>query len=64
MRGSAQSFSGWPVQAARRAAWQGESLSPVHPLQTKRDSSFCIAEHWQVGRRVDPTSRVYRWAPE
>jgi hypothetical protein len=32
MRGSARSVSGSPSPAAHRASWQGDNLSPVHPL--------------------------------
>ncbi|MDB5584482.1 MAG: hypothetical protein JWR80_9658 [Bradyrhizobium sp.] len=32
MRGSAQLVSGRPDPTAHRAAWQGDRLSPVHPL--------------------------------
>ena len=64
MRGSAQSFSGWPVQAARRAAWQGEILSPVHPLQTNKCSWIKPPDNGRPGHQCAIGFRPYRWGPE
>lgn len=59
MRGSAQSFSGCPAQAARRAAWQGEFLSPVHPLSHNKCGWTDPPDYWR-GTDFGP----YRSVPE
>jgi hypothetical protein len=55
MRGSAQLVSGRPKPAALRAAWEGDFLSPVHPLGEHDHDRL---DHYANGSAWRPMSGV------